>query len=102
MSTVTVSIGRGSGTGPLSDDDWSIFRALTESTLRDYCDTLYVTDAVCVGSWDGVEEESRTWVARWDYEEAPSALVGTLALLARHYGQDAIAVTTGTTILAGL
>lgn len=102
MSTITVSIGRNVGSVPLPVSAWDAFRWDVDHEIRAYCGTVYVSDAVCVGEWDGITEESRTWVAAWDLPYAPGPLVNRLAILAGRYGQDAIAVTTGTTVLAGL
>lgn len=100
--TVTVSIGRNVGSTPLRQHEWDAFTSDVHGTLANYCDTFYVTAAESVGYWDGIAEDSRTWVAETDSPEAPDALVRTLAIVARLYRQDAIAVTTGTTVLAGL
>lgn len=102
MSTITVSIGRNVGTEPLSDPTWRTFRTTVGNVVATWCETIYVSDAGCVGHWDGVDEESRTWVGEWAGYGEPNLLIDRLAEVARVYGQDAIAVTTGTTVLAGL
>ena len=103
MSTVTVSIGRNVGNVPLSAGQWDRFRAAVAEGVNFHTSDRYVEDALSFGAWEGVEEESRTWVALLaaDYDRVPE-LTRYLAAIARAYGQDAIAVTTGVTVLAGL
>jgi hypothetical protein len=93
MLTVMVSIGRNVGNTPLSDRDWTFF-------LNDAADVIrrQFEDAEFhfgKGVWDGISEdsvhitvyrESVTEGMRYAYREG-------LSRLARHYGQDAIALT---------
>lgn len=94
MFTVMVSIGRNVGANPLSDRDWTFFLNDVSSVIRkgDYeiPEIHYGT-----GVWDGISEESAhvtvyrdsvTEGMRWAFREG-------LSRLARHYGQDAIALT---------
>lgn len=100
MSTVTVviSIGRGlpSG-GEMEQDDWDTFRHCVRALLRS-CGDIYVDGAHSIGEWDGIPEESATYVA-----EVRADYVGTIRLecgaLAHDYRQDAIALTVGQTDL---
>lgn len=104
-STVTVSIGRNVGTVPLSEARWNDFTAAIHNLIDVYCRTVYVDCAESTGSWDGILEDSRTWVAEvadWITPEVLPTVVERFGTVARAFGQDAVAVTVGTTILAGL
>ncbi len=97
--TATVSIGRGAheAQAPLDDIDWASFRRLVAVLLTEVVDgTLHVDSAISFGEWNGVPEESSTFVA-----EVPAHAVGTvragLRYLADYYGQEAIALTLGHT-----
>lgn len=98
-STVTISIGRGlpSG-GALRPSEWEAFRSHIDDTLADCGATVYVARAYSVGEWEGVAEESATWVA-----SVPVECVGYLRDYLRVatdvYRQDAIALTIGETEL---
>jgi hypothetical protein len=97
MTTVTVSIGRNVGDEPLSPDRWLAFKYAVRSGLGEDA-TVYVDGAASIGQWQGVSEESATWVA--DIEETRAALLSRhLAKVALEYGQDAIALTLGETRL---
>lgn len=98
ITTVTVSIGRNVYEAPLSDAHWSDFRKDVHASLRPHLIDLFVADALSSGKWDGITEESRTWVALIS-EDALPALHASLAEDARNWGQDAIAVTAGITTL---
>lgn len=97
MTTATISIGRNVGDKPLSADRWLAFRYAIRQGLGDDA-TVYVDGATSVGEWQGVSEESATWVADITPERA-SVLSGHLAKVALDYGQDAIALTLGETRL---
>lgn len=97
--TVTVSIGRGAHAAqqPLDERQWHWFRASVRTLLTEVVDgTVHVDDASSVGEWDGVPEESSTYVA-----EVPvhglGALRNGLRFLAHIHGQEAIALTVGHT-----
>ena len=108
-TTVTISIGRNTTPGgvhvvPLTANKWAGFRAGVSLALADASGNalgdlvVYVADAKSTGAWFGTPEESRTWVAsattfRLEY------LRLRLERLARINGQDAIALTIGTTEL---
>lgn len=98
-ATVTVSIGRNVGAVPMPVDVWRRFRRDVAGYLAS--GDVFVSDARTVGRWDGVAEESRTWVASIASSDVPS-IVSAMAALARAYRQDAIAVSVGQTTLAGL
>ena len=97
--TATVSIGRRAhaAQAPLDAIDWASFRDVVAVLLTETVDgVLHVDDASSTGEWEGVPEDSATFVA-----EVPAHSVGTvragLRLLARTYGQKAIALTFGQT-----
>ena len=97
--TATVSIGRGAhaAQAPLDDRLWAEFRRQVAVLLTETVDgTLHVDSALSVGEWDGVLEDSATFVA-----EVPVSALGTvragLRFLAVSYGQEAIALTLGYT-----
>lgn len=102
--TVTVSIGRGAHAAqqPLDDIDWASFRRLVAVLLTETIDTeshtgvLHVDDALSVGVWDGVPEESATFVAEVGQHTLGVIRAG-LRFLAVAYGQEAIALTIGHT-----
>jgi hypothetical protein len=97
--TATISIGRGAHAAqqPLDDADWASFRRQVRLLVTDTVDgVLHVNGALSTGEWDGVPEDSATFVA-----EIPSHTVGVLRaglrFLAVTYGQEAIALTLGHT-----
>ena len=98
MSTVTVSIGRRIGTGDnLPTLEWRRFRAEVEGAVRDAASIVYFA-GLGGGVFEGVFEESATWVADVDPAAVP-ALDARLARYAAHYGQESIARTVGETAL---
>jgi len=102
MSTVTVSIGRNvPGHGPLGPHYWDRFIHDVQDVVEAFAQTIYVDAAYSSGEWNGELEDSRTWVFATDGDWS-ERIVADLSVVATEYGQDAIAVTTGTTILAGL
>jgi hypothetical protein len=113
MSTITVSIGRNIGDEPMDDGQWVTYQ---EEAHRWTDQSVWcvggqiVFEGVGVGQWtdeDGhtVREDAFTIVALVDDDVADvvhAEIVRRMAITARNYGQDAIAVTVGTTTLAGL
>lgn len=98
MATVTVSIGRNVGSQPMSDNDWTNFISVVGASIKRDANAVFVDAAASRGEWDGIAEDSRTWVAdidEWDL----GALRGSLAEWARTFMQDAIAFTVGATEL---
>jgi hypothetical protein len=59
---------------------------------------VFVDGAESIGEWEGVEEESRTWVADVG-NHSRNYLIGWLSGTAAAFEQDAIALTVGETIL---
>ena len=100
MTATTVSIGRNVGDDTLSDEAWSDFREAVLDQL-DHAGLDIVFAGRGQGYWtpedgDTVEEEAFTAVA---LGSPRFALAPRFAALARQYGQEAIAVTTGETHL---
>jgi hypothetical protein len=94
MATATISIGRGGGERRLSDRAWYDFTTSIRSLLNSIGATTFVDGAESIGEWEGVAEESRTWVA--DISDHPREyLVGWLQMSAGVFDQDAIALTIG-------
>lgn len=99
MHTLTISIGRNlPGGGALNDGAWAAFRAGVRSIVAPR-GTVHVDAAYSVGEWDGVAEESATFVVGGVTADGAAGIAREAAALARHYQQDAVAVTTGTTAL---
>lgn len=100
MATVTVSIGRNVGDQPMNDTDWQNFISAVGASVKRDAKAVYVDAAASRGEWEGIGEDSRTWVAdidEWDL----GALRGSLKEWARIFRQDAIALTVGQTELVG-
>jgi hypothetical protein len=102
-STVSVTIGRnigGSDAVPMADHLWQEFRALTGSTLANLLAPDFSASYDGVGEWDGAPEESTLFVASGVTSTTTSETLRlVLETLARKFGQDAIALTVGTTEL---
>lgn len=113
MSTITVSLGRNVGAEPMHDTVWQAFRAEAWNIV-DF--PVWASEGQIVftgtgeGRWKGddgvtVLEEAYTIVAVVPDEDADlvgEAIERSAARLAVKYGQEAIAVTVGATVLAGL
>jgi hypothetical protein len=98
MATATISIGRGGGERRLSDGSWSTFTGSIRDLLTNLDATVFVDGAESIGEWEGVSEESRTWVA--DIGNADRYyIMGWLSGTAATFEQDAIALTIGETTL---
>jgi hypothetical protein len=97
MITATISIGRGvPGGGDMYADEWDDFRDDVRGLLQAF--PVYVDAAHSIGEWEGVPEESATWVASIPADYADS-LRRDLGVLRERYQQDAIALTLGETVL---
>lgn len=106
MSTITVSAGRYIGATPMPESDWNTFRMLIGRAVE-VATLTTVFKGTGLGQWtdeDGetVHEEAFTIVALDEGRGDVRWLTATLTDLARQYGQDAIAITTGETVLAGM
>lgn len=99
MATVTVSIGRNVGSVPMSDEAWQNFGHAVGALLG-RCSIVYVSAAESRGEWEGIAEDSRTWVAECTEHDAGYVREG-LRALAAEFRQDAIALTIGSTELVG-
>jgi hypothetical protein len=98
MATATISIGRGGGERRLSDGSWDTFTGSIRDLLKACDATVFVDAAESIGEWEGVPEESRTWVADIG-DHSRNYLIGWLSGTASAFEQDAIALTVGETIL---
>lgn len=102
--TVTISIGR-SAQGkddagdqrPLDGRHWESFKAQVRTLLTGVIDgTLHVDRARSIGQWNGLAEESATFVADIPQSSLSTVRSG-LRLLANTWDQEAIALTIGQT-----
>ena len=98
MFSYTATIGRNVGTEPMSLTLWKQFEEDVQADML----TALPSDIVEVhygkGVWDGVEEESAKITLLRHAEATPDMLDqlrNYLSENARHYGQDAIALTIG-------
>jgi hypothetical protein len=91
---ITISIGRNVGATPMTRAAWDNFHADILATITTPGADVYVPGAHSVGEWEGVSEESRTYVASVPEDYVP-AIRTRLAHLAHAYRQDAIALTVG-------
>lgn len=98
MTTLTVSIGRAIQGVPMTAKRWRAFRDDVSATLEAGGCSVHVTAARSTGVWDGVLEESATYVADVP-EQQLLGVVGELRRLCGLHSQDAIACTIGTTLL---
>jgi hypothetical protein len=96
--TVTVSIGRNVGDQPMPENRWQDFRDGISGYLARFADVVYVDAAHSVGEWDGILEDSATYVAAVPAANV-NGLRACLVLDCWQYGQDAIALTIGETEL---
>lgn len=113
MSTITVSLGRNVGDEPMHPTVWQAFRAEAWDSV-DFQVWAYGGQIVFTGQgegkWKGEDgtttyEDAYTIIALVPDEDADivgGTLVHAMGRLAAKYGQEAIAVTLGTTTLAGL
>jgi len=95
-ATITVSAGRNIGAQPMGPDAWAQFRADIAQAIHDAQGEIFVHDARSRGEWEGVAEDSATFVASVPRDYLPHVRDG-LAYLARLYRQDALALTVGAT-----
>lgn len=101
MSTITVSAGRNVGDTPMDDGRWAMFcEDITLGVNLSGHQVLFVGTGD--GIWEDTVEEAFTIVALTTESSDTDALTRWLADLAPQYRQDAIAITTGETVLAGL
>ena len=97
--TATVSIGRGAHAAqqPLSDADWAEFQQQVAGLLSVVANgVLHVNAAASTGEWNGVPEDSATFVADVPVQ-AQTLVRHGLRWLAKVHGQEAIALTFGET-----
>lgn len=95
-TSVYVSIGRNVGAEPMAKTQWDSFRGDVKHVLIGYGLQL-VSDTVGDGFWADSHEDAAVIVAAgdlsaWGLEQNQRALEDRIAVLAKSYGQDAIAV----------
>jgi hypothetical protein len=101
MSTITVSAGRNVGDAPMDAVTWETFTMDLVATVEATGHTV-LFEGTGQGIWEGTVEQAFTIVAASGPEARTGTLAEWLGAMARHYGQDAIAITVGTTVLAGM
>lgn len=105
MCTVTISIGRNvrmplDTVGPMDGEAWQNFGDAIDALLARCGATVYVGAAESRGEWEGIAEDSRTWIASVP-DNTLADIRYVLRDLARDFRQDAIALTVGVTELIG-
>lgn len=90
--SVVIGIGRNIGSIPMHDRAWTLFRADLRACLSEVVADVH--GHTTESDWG---EEQSYWLA--GLAVSLPVLEGGLADLARRYGQEAIALTTGTTRL---
>lgn len=98
MHVITVTIGRNVGNIPMSLTLWEQFKGDVEADMLAAVPSDIVETHFGTGVWDGVEEESAKITLLRHSEPTAAMLAKLRAYLsksARHYGQDAIALTIG-------
>lgn len=98
--TVTVTIGRNVGDTPMSPERWATFKNQVAWDVNISSRVVHVKRAASVGQWNGVSEDSATWVCECN-DAGIAELVDRMARRAYAFEQDAIAVTVGETTLVG-
>ena len=95
-----IAIGRNVGEKPMSDADWVAYRRAIDSLLRAVSGTVYArTVGQSVESDWGREETAL--VSASIPESRRRTLTLAAGQIARHFRQDAIALTFGETVFAG-
>ena len=98
MATCILTVGRNVQGVPMSDERWSEFRSDLSDLVNEWADEIYTYEALGHGLWDGVREDSVTWVFSAYAEDCSTHFRfrrQDIARLAAKYGQDAIALVRG-------
>lgn len=98
MHVITVTIGRNVGTTPMSLTLWGQFQEDVKADMLHAIPADLAEVHRGVGVWDGVEEESVKLTLLCHTAPTRDMLAELRALMsenARHYGQDAVALTIG-------
>lgn len=98
MHVITVTIGRNVGDTPMSLTLWEQFKGDVEADMLNAIPSDIVERHYGRGVWDGIEEESAKFSLLRHAKPTDAMLDELRAYLsenARHYGQDAIALTVG-------
>jgi hypothetical protein len=87
--TIIITAGRNIQNRPMGRISWEDLNIAIEETLASHRATIFTNRAIGSGEWEGVKEESASYVAQVD-QEAISQIQERLATLAHAYEQDAI------------
>jgi hypothetical protein len=97
MFTISLTIGRNVGDGQMSEDLWTMFKAVTRATLEEYRhDAIECHEGR--GTWGGVTEDSYKVTILATTQWSGGELVNLrreVTGLAWHAHQDAVAITRG-------
>jgi hypothetical protein len=100
-STVVVTIGRNIGSEPLADPIWDEFTNQIHTLARTLLDPKLLFVYEGTGEWEGVTEQSRAFhFVQTSRATDRATLRSALVTIAENFGQDAIAFTTGPSLLA--
>ena len=91
MATCILTVGRNIQGVPMSDERWAEFRSDLSGLVYESAKDIFTYEALGHGLWDGVREDSVTWVFS-PYGEVRRS---DIARLAAKYEQDAIALVMG-------
>ena len=99
-TTVVVSIGRNRGDQPMHDTEWAIFRSLVSDDVVHHAGQVFFAgEGRGYGEWG--TEDAFTLVGGATDRGARANLEHDLGLLAKSFGQEAIAVTYGNAQFVG-
>lgn len=97
---VSVTLGRNVGTEPMPREEWRAFRlAARNNVQRNVTGWEWCEEHKGTGQWEGVPEQSAkitVFGGTPNLAEIQSAMIE----LCERYGQDAIAIASGTSFLA--
>lgn len=102
MYSISITIGRNVGDQPMNEKRWSMFKNEITSQITGLNMEITVSNTG-IGEWDGIKEEN--FIAK-GIREKPFAddetdrLAKNLSVLSAKYGQDAIAYSVGSSMLA--
>jgi len=95
-----VVIGRNIGLEPMAQGKWESFRLATRIILDSWAGCVEFEVCGAGGAWNGAPEDSAVFMV-FPIDPQWSELLVALAELATDYGQEAIAVAWGQSILVG-
>ena len=89
--TIVISAGRNVLTTPMSDADWNFMHRTIENMLENTHAIIVTNRALGVGQYEGMSEESVTYVALV-HNSTLGAIEEALSATARLFGQESIAM----------